>query len=173
MLVSRYQYLALFLSPALNQKTYCLFLYLFEIIIDTWEDPMEMLKQGSITASLRGHFDVGGPFLGFSSMLLLLMLTQYGNSPNHTVLSPINSFNTKLLCIWYKTRQLIGRPATVFPPEHKWVHLSKRQYCLACRVDKIRVSRQPLAEVDGNGAKRRRRGAHTMWGCSACPNSAA
>lgn len=30
---------------------------------------MEMLKQGSITASLRGHFDIGGPFLGFSSML--------------------------------------------------------------------------------------------------------
>lgn len=68
--------------------------------------------------------------------------------------------------------QVIGRPATVFPPEHNWVHLSNRQCCLACRVDKIRVSRQPLAEVDGNGAKRRRRGAQTMWGCSACPNSA-
>lgn len=32
-----------------------------------------------------------------------------------------------------------GRPAGVPPPEHNWVHLPKRQYCLACCVNKIRV----------------------------------
>ena len=66
---------------------------------------MKMLKQSSITALLRGYFDIGGPFLGFSSMLLLIMLIQYGKSSNYTVLLPINNFNTKLLCLWYKTWQ--------------------------------------------------------------------
>ena len=62
--------------------------------------------------------------------------------------------------------------------EHRWMHLEKKQYCDACKVEKSRSSkrkREPLAEVDGNEKKRRKRGAQTRWGCAAwiCQKKAA
>ena len=114
-------------------------------------------------------------------MLYLLMPTNCEKPPNHTVISLINNFNTKSQCFYYKTQQEMGGDGSpkfglladllVYSPEHNWVHLSKRQYCLACRVDKLRVSRQSLVEVDGNEVKKRRCGAQTVWGCSCCKNA--
>ena len=62
-----------------------------------------------------------------------------------------------------------GLPGRIPSPEHHWIQLSKRQYCVVCCIDKIRLSiKKPLAEIDGNGVKRRRKGAQTSWGCSTC-----
>ena len=49
--------------------------------------------------------------------------------------------------------------------EHRWMHLKKKRYCDACKVETKR-KREPLAEVDGNEKKRRKRGAQTRWGCA-------
>ena len=62
--------------------------------------------------------------------------------------------------------------------EHHWMRLKKRQYCNACRSEKstsYKRKREPLAEVNENEKKRRKRGAQTIWGCAAwiCQRKAA
>ena len=57
-------------------------------------------------------------------------------------------------------------------PEHDWVSLSKKKYCQICSIDKERASQKPLSDLTNLGAKRRRRGAQTRWGCSGCVDSA-
>ena len=57
-------------------------------------------------------------------------------------------------------------------PEHDWVSLSKKKYCQICSIDKERVSWKSLSDLTNLGAKRRRRGAQTRWGCSGCVDSA-
>ena len=62
--------------------------------------------------------------------------------------------------------------------EHHWVRLEKRQYCDSCKAEKsslFKRKREPLAEVNGNEKKRRKRGAQTTWGCAAwiCQRKAA
>ena len=62
--------------------------------------------------------------------------------------------------------------------EHRWMRLEKRRYCDACKNGKetsFKRKREPLAEVDSNVQKRRKRGAQTSWGCAAwiCQKKAA
>lgn len=62
--------------------------------------------------------------------------------------------------------------------DHHWIHLTKKRRCNRCKTNKTRLpkrKREPLAEVDDNGRKRRKRGAQTQWGCGAvgCKDKAA
>lgn len=50
-------------------------------------------------------------------------------------------------------------PSRVPPPDHHWIQLAKKQYCVVYHVDGIRPCKNgTLAEIDGNGVTRRRRG---------------
>ena len=55
------------------------------------------------------------------------------------------------------------------PSEHRLIKMSKKGYCIACKITQERpAKRQALAEIDGNEKKRRKRGSQSWYACAGC-----
>ena len=54
---------------------------------------------------------------------------------------------------------------------HHFLNLDKYHRYELCRINKQRLSKrigEPLAEIDPNGKKQKKRSAQTMWACAGC-----